>query len=381
MNQIAADRVKRLIGLYGDTYHRIASERLRDRMSACDTLLIFGAGQNGRLLLRLLRQAGLEPAAFVDETPGKAGQTVEGAPVISPEAAGARPDALIIVSLFTPGHDYLRVAGRLRALGLETAPLFAALWALGGEALPFYFLAPPQVLLDAEAEIAWLAERMLDRTSLDALCAHLEFRLALRYEGLPLWSARRLSAPAEWRRFGLVDAGAFDGDTLLPMLADEAERIEFALALEPDAVNFSALSTQLRTAYPERVEFRALPVAVDETSGRRGFASLGHTGSGFAEEGPQVETVALDDLLADAPDDMRLYLKLDVEGAEAAALRGARRIIAERAPFMSIAAYHQPSDLWALPRAVFALDEGYRFRLRSHGADGADLMIYAEPSR
>lgn len=381
MNPNAPDLVRRLIGLYGDSYHEWLRERWRARMEGSGSLLIFGAGQNGRFVLKHLRSAGLEPAAFVDETPDKLGQHIEGLPVISLDEAATRADPLAIVSLFTPAHDYLTVSARLRAAGIDTAPLFAALWTLDADSMPFYFLAPPKVILEAENELTWLASRLLDTTSADVLLAHLEFRLALRFEALPMWNPRRLRAPAGSRRLGLVDAGAFDGDTLLPMLANEGDRIAFAVGLEPDAKNFAALSAKLRDAHPHRPEIRAIEAAVDEISRRRGFASLGHTGSGFDTDGAEVETLALDDLLTETPPDVDLYIKLDVEGAEAAALQGARRTIAERLPFLSMAVYHHPADLWRLPQMVHAIQEDYCFRLRSHGADGADLMIYAERAR
>jgi hypothetical protein len=120
--------------------------------------------------------------------------------------------------------------------------------------------------------------------------------------------------------------------------------------------------------------------AVDSASGHRAFCGVGNQGSGFGDAGDLVETVSLDDLVAaHAPGPERLYIKLDVEGAEAATLEGAARTIVERRPFLAVSAYHRPDDLWALPRQISRLDDRYRYLLASHGADGADLMLYAIP--
>ncbi len=123
-----------------------------------------------------------------------------------------------------------------------------------------------------------------------------------------------------------------------------------------------------------------MQAAADAVSGRRAFASVGNPGSGFSEAGEPVQTFAIDDLVeARLPGDERLYIKFDVEGAEADALRGAARTIVARRPFLAVSAYHRPQDLWSLPRQISDLCDGYRYALRSHGADGADLMLYGVP--
>ena len=381
LDEIAADRLFATMACHGEAYQRLANERLAERLSARMPLMIFGAGQNGRLVQTLLRAAGLEPAAFIDDTPAKIGQVIETTPIIGLEAATTTPGAIAVCSIFSPGHEYLAVAARLRARGIETVSLFAFLAAFGGETLPFYFLDTPGRVLDARDDLAWLAGRLADGASADLLCAQVEFRLTLRHEVLPPWTSRREPPPAAWASFALIDAGAFDGDTLLPMMAGQGERISAALALEPDPVTFAALQRNIAAAGPVvAAKAVALQAAADAVSGRRAFASVGNPGSGFSEAGEPVRTFAIDDLVeARLPGEDRLYIKFDVEGAEADALRGAARTIAARRPFLAVSAYHRPQDLWSLPRQISDLDAGYRYALRSHGADGADLMLYAIP--
>jgi FkbM family methyltransferase len=343
--------------------------------------MIFGAGQNGRLVLDALRQAGLTPVAFVDETPAKIGTAIDGLPVIGVAEAAARDRAIAVCSIFSPSADYLDIATRLGERGLASAPLFAFLRALAPERLPFYFLDRPERLVAAEAEIAWLAERLVDRASADLLCAQIEFRLSLRYEALPPWSAPRAPPPAAWPSFAVIDAGAFDGDTLLPLMAAHGERVSAALALEPDPTTFARLERNIAAAGPAVAgKTRALRVAVDAASGRRAFASVGNQGSGFDDAGDPVETASIDDLVeAYLAGERRLYIKFDVEGAEASAIDGAARTIVAKQPVLAVSAYHRPEDLWSLARRIGALDDRYRYRLQSHGADGADLMLYALP--
>lgn len=381
MSERGSDQVRRLIGDYDAAQASAANERLAERISRCSRLMIFGAGQNGRLVLDALRDAGVTPAAFVDETPSKIGSSVDGVPVIGLDDASAIAGATVICSIFSPVCDYLSIAARLRPWCLETVPLFAFLRAFAAERSPFYFVGAATEVVANAAQFAWLADRLVNRASLDLLCAQIEFRLYLDHSSLPPWRPQRAPPPAAWSSCGVIDAGAFDGDTLLPLVAERAGQISLALALEPDPRNFAKLERNIAAAGAEVArKTRALQVAVDATSGRRAFSSFGNQGSGFTPAGDLVATASIDDL-ADAHfrEERRLYIKFDVEGAEASAIEGAASTIVRRRPLLAVSAYHRPEDLWALPRQISALDDGYRYALLSHGADGADLMLYAHP--
>lgn len=375
------DRLRRLIDLYGDRYRAIADEQVCGRLEGCGSLLIFGAGQNGAQVLRLMRRAGLTPVAFVDDTPAKIGASCDGVPIISLEAAARLPDPVAVSSIFSPTHDFLAIAQRLDHAGVASIPLFRFLWAYGDADLPFYFLDRPETLVAARDSLDWLSERLLDSASQALLDGQVEFRLSLRYEALPPWRLGRLPPPATWPSVHLIDAGAFDGDTLLPLLQSEGSRIAGAVALEPDPATFERLADNLRLVEAAASgPLVALRAAVDRRQGRRRFADLGNPGSSFSEEGVTVDTVSIDDVVAaHCGPDARLHIKFDVEGAESEALEGARETLRRRRPFLAVAAYHKPSDLWALPRLICDIDDGYRFLLRSHGADGADLTLYAVP--
>ena len=72
-------------------------------------------------------------------------------------------------------------------------------------------------------------------------------------------------------------------------------------------------------------------------------------------------------------------LKLDGEGAEANALRGAGRILREHRPVVMVCVYHGPTDLWDLPLLVDSWVPGCRLYLRQHGIDGWETVCYAIP--
>jgi hypothetical protein len=68
-------------------------------------------------------------------------------------------------------------------------------------------------------------------------------------------------------------------------------------------------------------------------------------------------------------------IKFDVEGAEAQALRGCRRLITEQHPKLCVSAYHRNEDLFALPQLVQSMGD-YQIYLRHHPYIPAWETIY-----
>lgn len=58
------------------------------------------------------------------------------------------------------------------------------------------------------------------------------------------------------------------------------------------------------------------------------------------------------------------FIKMDVEGSEESAVKGAERTIGEYRPNMAISAYHRDHDMVTLPKAISKIDGNYRFYLR-----------------
>lgn len=161
-----------------------------------------------------------------------------------------------------------------------------------------------------------------------------------------------------------ADLGAYNGDTAreLIRLAPALTRL---LCVEPDPRSFKKLSEWAATCGRVCVDCRR--VAVSDRAGELAFDASGNRNAGAATGRADITVPAdtVDALLAGAPVD---YLKFDVEGAEAAALRGSADTIARFAPRLKIACYHRAEDLFALPLLVHHLCPPYRLFLRR--ADG-----------
>ncbi len=89
-----------------------------------------------------------------------------------------------------------------------------------------------------------------------------------------------------------------------------------------------------------------------------------------------VACICLDDLVAEAELDRVDFLKMDIEGAEPAALRGARTTLERWRPKLARAAYHAIDHLWQLPWFVSELDLGYQFALGHFTMHAEETVVY-----
>jgi hypothetical protein len=89
-----------------------------------------------------------------------------------------------------------------------------------------------------------------------------------------------------------------------------------------------------------------------------------------------VKTAAIDDVVSD---DAVTLIKMDVEGAELEALRGAEKTILKNKPRLAVCVYHKPQDILTIPLYMQSLAPEYRFYLRHHDFDHrfCETVLYA----
>jgi FkbM family methyltransferase len=92
-------------------------------------------------------------------------------------------------------------------------------------------------------------------------------------------------------------------------------------AFEPNPANVARLKEHLRLNKIDNVEI--VEAAVSDTTGTAFLSGEGATGK-LSQTGTPIQTLQLDNY--PRPD----FIKMDIEGGETAALRGSRKILAER---------------------------------------------------
>jgi hypothetical protein len=70
------------------------------------------------------------------------------------------------------------------------------------------------------------------------------------------------------------------------------------------------------------------------------------------------------------------FIKMDIEGAEMQALRGAEESIRRFRPKMAITVYHSLEDFWEIPKWIAQLGLGYRFYLRHFTIHQEETVLF-----
>jgi len=367
---------------------RVAYDRQVERFDR--RVVLFGAGNLGRKALATLRSEGVEPLAFVDNNPALWGNTVDGVMVMSPDE-GSRSfgrSATFCLTIWR-GEGTDTMAQRRQPLldaGCVNVIDFGALfWKHADTLLPHYSLDLPQKVLAAAAAVRAGFELWSDDASRAEYVAQVRWRLWLDFDNLPPPVNQEIYFPADLMTMSedevFIDCGAYDGDTAANFIRHTGGHFKTIYAFEADQQNFEKLCAFV-SGLPSHLSSRIRPVnaALSDHEGFLWFAQTGTAASavstsGAKASGVKVRSVALDD----AVDEVPTWIKMDIEGSEPAALRGARRAISTYAPVLSICAYHSQCHVWSIPLQIRELHEGYRMYLRPFVPESWDLVCYAIP--
>lgn len=131
------------------------------------------------------------------------------------------------------------------------------------------------------------------------------------------------------------------------------------IALEPEPGIYDTLLQNVElNGLADRITCRRAGVAASHTSlqiMRRLDCFTMHRLVQANTEGDTVDCIPLDSLELTRCD----LIKMDIEGAEESALRGARDVLRRFHPRLTLAAYHKPSDPWVLSRTIKELAPEY----------------------
>lgn len=352
-----------------------------NRCKAFTRAVLYGAGGCGRRTARELQELGVEIAAFLDVRASgpQAPTLIDGIPCYDPGSeealrlAGEGVVALVTVFNNSVSNPEL-ILQLLRQIGFERVFSQCEVRSfLGGEE---FWLGPRETLQGCQEEIMRAFDLLADERSRRIFSDHIAFRMTYhpgslsqpdlddQYapEGIPLREPMRL-----------VDGGAFDGDTLRFFL-NRGHVVEGFAAFEPDLDNFAKLSNEARSRQGEIKDLILMPAGLGRETATLRFQNGQGIASRFSHEGDLVvSVVALDEVL---PTFSPTFIKLDIEGAEAAALLGAERIIRVSKPDLAVCLYHRPADLWELPLLMHSMLPDHKLRIRCHRYNGFELVAY-----
>lgn len=258
--------------------------------------------------------------------------------------------------------------------------------------LDYYALAPlhpaalPQVHAVAATQkdhaqhpekYAWVRSLLKEPTSLEVFDKVMAFRLTGDLSSMADFehaTDRQYFEPFLSLRPGevFVDGGGFDGDTTLE-LARHCPDFASVHFFEPAARTMTAAQARL-TAFSPRIHFH--PLGLYDRPTTLSFDASAGSASRIAEGGSETITVArLDDVVAERVS----WIKMDLEGAELAALQGSQRHILNDHPKLAIAVYHDPADFWRIPAYVLGLRSDYAVHMRHYTEGWSETVMFFIP--
>ena len=167
----------------------------------------------------------------------------------------------------------------------------------------------------------------------------------------------------------VIDCGAHVGQSTLTALRMGARLV---VSVEPDPKNLMCLRRNLAEhiaagrviVAPVGVSDRdaMLPIVRGAESSQTEVLQEGHEGEHEAGGDVMVPLTTIDALVAKYQLERVDFIKMDIEGAEMSAVRGAAQTLRRFRPRMALATYHTPQDIAGGPREVGAIRSDYQIQ-------------------
>jgi FkbM family methyltransferase len=135
---------------------------------------------------------------------------------------------------------------------------------------------------------------------------------------------------------------------------------------EPEITNYRYAETYLTSREPGsigRIVLRNAGVGAGKEVMRMNVQGHLPGGCYVSNSGDyEVDIVSLDEDIEEPVN----FIKMDIEGFELEALKGAARHIREKKPKLAICVYHKINDLWEIPFLIADLNPEYKLYLRRY---------------
>ena len=168
----------------------------------------------------------------------------------------------------------------------------------------------------------------------------------------------------------LCDLGAAKGEVIRKFVRVTGSKYGAIHAFEPDRINFRRLEEIKKGGVKD---LHLHNVAMGAERGTTRFLETGSYASHVVETGGVVvNVIPLDDVV-----DKATFIKMDIEGAEPDAVKGAANVIGKCKPKMAVCVYHYATDLLRVAEFLPQIRPDYKFKLRQHSPNLWDTILYA----
>ncbi len=321
-------------------------------------IVLYGMGDGADKIMNVCGEKKIPIAGIFASDEYVRGHSFRGYPVLTYLQARERFGDFLAVMAFAVDYDAMfqrvKEISQDVELVIPHVPLFNDL------------LFEPAFLRKHETELLWAYEQLADELSRRVFADMLNFKISGKLEYLWQSTTDRLDDCRKLLQLGphetYVDLGAYRGDTVQEFLLLTDGKYEKILAVEPDKKSFQKL--QLFAEKMGLKNIRLENKGIWECCDTLSFNNRAGRNSCLSVNGRvNIAVDSLDHLLQG---EKVTLIKMDVEGAEKQALRGAKQTISQYRPKLFVSAYHYDKDLFELPKIIKEICPQYRFYLRRH---------------
>jgi FkbM family methyltransferase len=174
------------------------------------------------------------------------------------------------------------------------------------------------------------------------------------------------------------DVGAYKGETSI-WLAGKLGSLGKVFAFEPNPKTSLVLQSNVDlNDSPEMAPIRVVPLGIGASSGTRSFVGTAD-GSSYIDDAGEtdIQVTTIDGFMGQDGMDRVDFIKMDIEGGEVDAVKGAKATLRDFAPSLAICVYHRPRDLPDVVAAIRQARPDYQFYL-SHKSPGlTETVLFA----
>ncbi len=170
-----------------------------------------------------------------------------------------------------------------------------------------------------------------------------------------------------------VDCGAYNGDTFREFASKVNGKYKGYYGFEPQKECFDQL---VKVCQGNKNNNVTLNLGVYDRKTQLKFdVQDDFSASNVTEDGTQIiDVTALDNEILDNV----TFIKMDIEGSELPALRGAEKTIRKNKPKLAICVYHKKEDIVEIPKYIMSLGMDYKLYIRHHQkCSGTETVLYA----
>lgn len=359
--------------------------------------VIYGAGVDGKKLFRLMTSCGFDVDFFIDEFSGD--REYQGKKIYRIDEVSDKGKVRLFLSIMAilpfSKNDQITLIEGLKREGFgdivpinKVQSMFGAIeygdhCDYGRYLDKFYDFIKFYEKPNDNKQIDWLRANLADDQSVTILDRVLELRSDVKKgpllglpEQTPQYFPHSVDILRGITKLRFVDCGASDGDTIKDVIRYSVVPVDYIASFESEFVMFSKMHKVINeiSARFNTISFLTYSAGVWSKNGfclNKNNDSCANISANDC--GPAIPVLSLDSALLSTPPN---FIKMDIEGAEEEALRGAEKIIQQYHPTLAISIYHRHDDLWRLPQLIRKFYPEYELYIRHHFWGPWETVLY-----